>query len=70
MLSDTVYYAFLEKLTTVDQNPMTLPLRAGAAMCCDDYGGFGFAWKSATNLQSSYERAERYARVLTKCFDV
>jgi AraC-like DNA-binding protein len=65
MLSDTVYYAFLEKLTTVDQNPMTLPLRAGAAMCCDDYGAFGFAWKSATNLQSSYERAERYARVLT-----
>lgn len=34
-------------------------------MRCDDYGAFGLAWKSATNLQGSYERAERYARVLT-----
>ena len=58
MLSDTIYYAFLEKLTTVDQNPMTLPLRAGAAMRCDDYGAFGFAWKSATDLRRSYERAD------------
>ena len=34
-------------------------------MRCDDYGAFGLAWKSALNLQGSYERAERYARVLT-----
>jgi AraC-like DNA-binding protein len=65
MLPDTVYYAFLEKLTTVDKNPITLPLRAGAAMRCNDYGAFGLAWKSATDLRGSYDRAERYARVLT-----
>jgi len=65
MLSDSDYYAFLERLTEVDANPTTLPLRAGAAMRCDDYGAFGLAWKSATDLRGSYERAERYARLLT-----
>jgi AraC-like DNA-binding protein len=34
-------------------------------MRCDDYGAFGLAWKSAANLRGSYERAERYARLLT-----
>ncbi len=65
MVSATEYYAFLERLAAVDGNPTTIPLRAGAAMCCDDYGAFGLAWKSATNLRGSYERAERYGRVLT-----
>ncbi|NJK99201.1 MAG: AraC family transcriptional regulator [Spirulinaceae cyanobacterium SM2_1_0] len=59
------YYAFLERIATAETNGTTLPLRAGAAMRCDDYGAFGLAWKSATNLRGSYERAERYARVLT-----
>jgi len=65
MLPASAYYAFLEKLTTVDKNPITLPLRAGAAMRCDDYGAFGLAWKSANDLRGSYDRAERYAHVLT-----
>ncbi|WP_313887600.1 AraC family transcriptional regulator [Nodosilinea sp. LEGE 07088] len=65
MVSDTDYYAFLEKIAVAETNGTTLPLRAGAAMRCDDYGAFGLAWKSATNLRGSYERAERYARVLT-----
>lgn len=59
------YYGFLERLVAVDHQPTTLPLRAGAAMRCDDYGAFGLAWKSATNLRGSYERAVRHARVLT-----
>ena len=59
------YYALLERIATAENNGTTLPLRAGAAMRCDDYGAFGLAWKSATNLRGSYERAERYARVLT-----
>ena len=59
------YYDFLERCTTVDPEPTTIPLRAGAAMRCDDYGAFGLAWKSATTLRGSYNRAERYARVLT-----
>ncbi|AMA10781.1 AraC family transcriptional regulator [Picosynechococcus sp. PCC 73109] len=65
MVSDTDYYSFLEKIAITENNGTTLPLRAGAAMRCDDYGAFGLAWKSATNLGGSYERAERYARVLT-----
>ena len=65
MVSAADYYAFLERIATAENNGTTLPLRAGAAMRCDDYGAFGLAWKSATNLRGSYERAERYARVLT-----
>ncbi len=65
MVSDTEYYDFLERVAAADANGTTLPLRVGAAMNCDDYGAFGLAWKSAPNLRGSFERAERYARVLT-----
>ncbi len=34
-------------------------------MRSEDYGSFGLAWKSALDLLGSYQRAERYARVLT-----
>ena len=65
MLEDTDYYAFLERVAKADPLGITIPLRAGVAMRCDDYGAFGLAWKSATTLRGSYDRAERYARVLT-----
>lgn len=65
MVSADTYYAFLERLAAVEPNPTTIPLRAGAAMRCDDYGAFGLAYKSAPNLRGSYERSSRYARVLT-----
>lgn len=65
MVSATEYYAFLESCAAVDGDAISLPLRVGAAMRCDDYGAFGLAWKSATDLRGSYARAERYARVLT-----
>jgi AraC-like DNA-binding protein len=65
MISDTLYYSFFERAAAIDRNGTTLPLRAGAAMRSDDYGAFGLAWKSATTLRGSYNRAERYARVLT-----
>lgn len=65
MVSDIDYYAFLERVAAVDKTITTLPLRIGATMRCEDYGAFGLAWKSATNLRGSYERAERYARMLT-----
>jgi AraC-like DNA-binding protein len=65
MVSAADYYAFLERIAIAENNGTTLPLRAGAAMRCDDYGAFGLAWKSATNLRGSYERAERYAHVLS-----
>ena len=65
MVSDTDYYAFFERCAAADPRGWTLPLRVGAAMRCDEYGAFGLAWKSATDLRGSYKRAERYARVLT-----
>ncbi len=65
MVSDKNYYALLETIAHLDPNSIDLPLRVGATMRCGDYGAFGLAWKSALNLHDSYERAERYARVLT-----
>ncbi len=65
MVADTDYYALCERIARESDLGMTLPLKAGAAVCCDDYGAFGLAWKSAINLRGSYERAERYARVLS-----
>ena len=63
------YYSFLEKLARIDKDPVSIPLRAGAAMRCDDYGAFGLAFKSATSLLGSYRRAGRYARILTNVSD-
>ncbi|WP_394708601.1 AraC family transcriptional regulator [uncultured Desulfuromusa sp.] len=65
MVTADDYYSFFERAAAVDSNPTTLPLRVGAAMSCDDYGAFGLAWKSATDLRGSYGRAERFARILT-----
>jgi len=65
MVVDTNYYALLETIARSDPNMIDLPLRVGASMRCDDYGAFGLAWKSALKLRDSFERAERYARVLT-----
>ena len=70
------YYSFFERAAAADRDPTTLPLRVGATMRSDDYGPFGFAWKSAPTLRGSFERAVRYALVLTsvagyeveKCF--
>ncbi len=65
MVPDTEYYAFLERVARSDPRATDLPLRTGASMRCDEYGAFGLAWKSAPNLRGSYERAQRYAKVLT-----
>ncbi len=65
MIEDAEYYGFLERLAGVEKNPVTISLRAGAAMQCNDYGAFGLAWKAAANLHGSFLRAERYARILT-----
>ncbi|MEM8736792.1 MAG: AraC family transcriptional regulator ligand-binding domain-containing protein, partial [Planctomycetota bacterium] len=65
MIADDDYYAFLESIAGVDPHTIDLPLRTGQSMRCDEYGAFGLAWKSAPNLLGSFERAARYARVLT-----
>lgn len=65
MIAADDYYGLLEHLAEVDRNGISMPLRVGKSMCCDDYGAFGLAWKTAVNLRGSYQRAERYGRVLT-----
>jgi len=64
-IPDTDYYALCERVAREDSHGVTVPLRVGASMRCDDYGAFGLAFKSAINLRKSYERAERYGLVLT-----
>ncbi|MEM7020790.1 MAG: AraC family transcriptional regulator, partial [Pseudomonadota bacterium] len=65
MLAADDYYALFEQLAKADPNGITLPLRVGNSMRCDDYGALGLAWKSAKNLAGSVDRSYRYARVLT-----
>jgi AraC-like DNA-binding protein len=65
MVSDEDYYQFFARVARADRDGVSLPLRVGATMRCENYGAFGLAWKSALNLLGSCQRAERYARVLT-----
>lgn len=64
MVSSDAYYDFFAEISRRDPFGVTLPLRIGATMRCDDYGAFGLAWKSAPSLRGSYVRSERYGRVL------
>jgi AraC-like DNA-binding protein len=65
MIKDEEYYLLFERAADADPDATTLPLRVGASMRSDDYGPFGFAWKSALNIRGSFDRAARYALVLT-----
>ena len=65
MIRDVDYYRLCERVAREDAHGVSVPLRVGASMRCDDYGAFGLAWKSAVDLRGSYQRAERYGRVLT-----
>ena len=65
MILDSAYYALCEQVARDDADGISLPLRVGSSMRSDDYGAFGLAWKSAVDLRRSYQRAERYGRVLT-----
>lgn len=65
MVTDTVYYELLEAIAAQLDDATGFALRVGHSMNCDDYGAFGLAWKTAPTLRGSFERAERYARLLT-----
>lgn len=65
MVEDTAYYALCERVVREDPQGASVTLRIGGSMRCDDYGAFGLAWKTAVDLRSSYQRAERYGVVLT-----
>ena len=65
MVAAPDYYRFFADLEARDPDGLRLPLRIGASMRIDEYGAFGLAWKSAPDLRASFNRAERYARVLS-----
>ncbi len=64
MVAADQYYDFFAALAQRDPDGLTLPLRVGAAMKCDEYGAFGLAWKSAPDLRGSFIRSQRYGHVL------
>ena len=65
MVSDTAYYGLLETIAAQLGDATGFPIVVGRSMRCDDYGAFGLAWKTAPTLRGSFDRAERYARLLT-----
>lgn len=65
MISAEAYYATLERIARTIPDATGFPLRVGASMRCDDYGAFGLAWKTAPTLRGSFQRGERYGRLLT-----
>lgn len=65
MIADTDYYGLCERVAQAYGFGPSLSVHVGASMSCDDYGAFGLAWKSALSLRGSYDRAERYGRMLT-----
>ena len=64
MVPADTFYDFFAAPSVRDPDGLSLPLRIGATMKCDEYGAFGLAWKSAPNLRGSYVRSERYGQVL------
>ena len=64
MVADTAYYLMLERMAE-DMDVTALPVEVGASMRCDEYGALGLAWKAAPNLQGSFSRVERFARLWT-----
>ncbi|MEO1173093.1 MAG: AraC family transcriptional regulator ligand-binding domain-containing protein, partial [Myxococcota bacterium] len=64
-VSDAAYYAMLEEIFAKDPRGPELSMRVGGAMRCDEYGALGLAMKSAPTVRGTYQRAERYARLLT-----
>ncbi len=64
MVPSDKFYDFFATLADRDPDGLSLPLRVGATMKCDEYGAFGLAWKSAPNLRGSYTRSQRYGHVL------
>lgn len=65
MVAEDDYYTLLETLANAEGDQPKFHINAGASMRCEDYSAFGMAWKAATTLRGSIERAERYSRLLT-----
>ncbi|MDJ0751572.1 MAG: AraC family transcriptional regulator ligand-binding domain-containing protein [Woeseiaceae bacterium] len=65
MIRDTEFFSFLERIANEYKDGRSIAIRVGASMRCDDYGAFGLAFKSAVDLWGSFQRVERYGKVVT-----
>jgi AraC-like DNA-binding protein len=65
MIRDTTFFGFLEHIAREYEDGRSVAIRVGASMRCDDYGAFGLAFKSAVDLWGSFQRVERYGKVVT-----
>ena len=65
MISDDDFFSLLETLAADIEHGHYIALRTGATMQCNDYGAFGFAFKTAVDMQGSFRRVERYGRLVT-----
>ena len=64
-VTDIAFFALLEHIAEDAAAGRSIAVALGASMRSDDYGAFGFAFKSATNLLNSFQRVERFGRVVT-----
>lgn len=62
IVSADVYYDMLERCGAHDR---ALPLRYGQAMQPEDFGAFGLAIKTATDVRDALERLARYILVVS-----
>lgn len=62
LVSAEVYYALLERCGADDA---TLPLRYGASVLPEDFGAFGLALKTASDVGDALERLARYILVVS-----
>ena len=65
MIRDATFFGFLEHIAREYEDGRSVAIRVGASMRCDDYGAFGLAFKSAIDLWGSFQRVERYGKVVT-----
>ena len=65
MIPDTSFFGLLERVATENEDGYTIAIRVGSTMRCDDYGAFGLAFKTAQDLWGSFQRVERYGKVVT-----
>ena len=65
MVADHAFFDLIETIGRASAEGRATPIRVGASMRCDDYGAFGLAFKSATNLLGSFQRVERFGKVVT-----
>ena len=65
MVKDTQFFSFLEQIAASGNEGRAIAITVGAQMTCGDYGAFGLAFKSAVTLLNSFQRVERFGKVVT-----